>query len=65
MFTAAEVDLLAGGLAPRKNYWASYHQRRQATDPQYRARKLAAAVKHKEKQRGIREQSDSGRQPGA
>ena len=33
--------------APRAAYWRDYHAQRQATDPTYRARKIATAVKHK------------------
>jgi len=32
---------------PRASYWREYHAHRQATDPEYRNRKITAALKHK------------------
>jgi len=31
----------------RAEYWREYHHWRQANDPEYRARKIAAALRHK------------------
>ena len=49
MLTADEILQLSKPQsgAGRSDYWKAYHARRQATDPAYRARKTAAALRHK------------------
>lgn len=37
---------------PTAEYRRLYHQWRQANDPEYRARRVAAATRHKEQHRG-------------
>ena len=59
MITAAELEQLINtqpaktpkplGNSPRADYWREYHAHWQAADPAYRARKIEAARKHKER----------------
>ena len=59
MITAAELGQLIStqltkppkplGNSPRADYWRKYHAHRQAADPAYRARKIEAARKYKER----------------
>ena len=36
---------------PRAAYWREYHEHRQATDPAYRARKVEAALRAKDRRK--------------
>jgi hypothetical protein len=59
MITAAELGQLIStqpakppkplGNSPRAGYWREYHAHRQAADPAYRARRIEAARKHRER----------------
>ena len=59
MITASELEQLINaqpakpprplGTSPRADYWREYHAHRQAADPAYRARKIEAARKYKER----------------
>ncbi len=59
MITTAEIGQLIStqptkppkplGNSPRADYWREYHAHRQAADPAYRARKIEAARKYKER----------------
>ena len=39
------------GNSPRADYWREYHEHRQATDPAYRARKVEAALRAKDRRK--------------
>jgi hypothetical protein len=46
---AAQIKPLSD--LPRARYWREYHEHRQATDPSYRARRVEAALRAKDRRK--------------